>query len=81
MPLRQDIPNEEAIASIFHGAAGTTAFSSEPWLLTGFLESTEPGRSMAVHLPSNSHNDQTSLIFLEGKLSTHRYSPLVRLRS
>nr|XP_023647913.1 protection of telomeres protein 1 [Paramormyrops kingsleyae] len=62
----QDIPDEEAIADVLRRAVGTTAFSSEPWLLTGFLESTEPGRDMAVHLPSSSHNDQTSFIFLEG---------------
>uniref|UniRef100_A0A3B3SKH0 Protection of telomeres protein 1 n=1 Tax=Paramormyrops kingsleyae TaxID=1676925 RepID=A0A3B3SKH0_9TELE len=69
VPPRQDIPDEEAIADVLRRAVGTTAFSSEPWLLTGFLESTEPGRDMAVHLPSSSHNDQTSFIFLEGKLT------------
>ncbi|XP_048871941.1 protection of telomeres protein 1 [Brienomyrus brachyistius] len=75
----QNVPDEEAIGSAFHRAVGTAAFGSEPWLLTCFRESTEPGRKMAVHLPSSSHNDQTSLIFLEGaaledvcQISEHR---------
>ncbi|KPP77294.1 protection of telomeres protein 1-like [Scleropages formosus] len=58
-----DIPDDEALASVFQKAIRGVRFGSLSWAATGFLDSSETGRKIAIHLPNW---DKEELIFLEG---------------
>ncbi|XP_036374354.1 protection of telomeres protein 1 [Megalops cyprinoides] len=62
----RDVPDEETVASLFQEALSGTEHCSEAWALTGFLDSSVPGRKIALHLPSGMERAGNELVFVEG---------------
>ncbi|KAJ8381691.1 hypothetical protein SKAU_G00024690 [Synaphobranchus kaupii] len=62
----QDVPDEEAIASLFREALSGTGCCSEPWAFTGYLDSSDPGRKISLHMCRSVEKGAKELVFVEG---------------